>query len=238
MFLFVTWHGVEVYIPPLHLFSLQTSVLSFLTHNAPLLFPGLPLEALGLKNDKSMDAGECGYCKEMKYFLKRLTHLCFCTEGQDNRQIWDKKEFFFKGRCFGLSSFFCSMHFILFLNAFVYFYVVNFHHRDLEHVSVFDLPLPAVCGIRSSMSFRTSVTEIKVLDQSVGGCSEMLYGMWCVCMSFWCCPGCWELSSVTLASHSSLEDGILQFMYRKKYALLQLNRKFVQKLRGKNTGCM
>lgn len=179
MFLFVTWHGVEVYIPPLHLFSLQTSVLSFLTHNASLLFPGLPLEVLGLKNDKSTDAGECGYCKEMKYFLKRLTHLCFCTEGQDNRQVWDKKEFFFKGRCFGLSSFFCSMHFILFLDAFVYFYLVNFHHRDLEHSSVFDLPLPALCGTRSSMCFRTSVTEIKVLDQSVGGCSEMLYGMWC-----------------------------------------------------------
>lgn len=38
---------------------------------------------------------------------------------------------------------------------------------------------------------------------------------------------------MTLASPSSLEDGILQFMYRKKYALLQLNSRFVQKLRGK-----
>ena len=181
-------HGQEGYIPSFCLFLPQTSVLLFLTHNASLSFPGLPLEALGLRNDKSTDAGEYGHGKEMKHFLKCLTHLCFCTEGQASHHVWDKKEYFFKVRCFGLSSFFCSMHFVLFLNAFVYFHLVNFHHKDLEHGGVFDLPLPALCGTCSSVSFRSSVTEIKVLDQSVRGCSEMLYGMQCACLLFWCCP--------------------------------------------------
>lgn len=59
------------------------------------------------------------------------------------------------------------MHFILFLYDFVYFHLVNFHRWDLEQGGVFDLLLLAVCGTHSSVSFRTSVTRTKVLDENV-----------------------------------------------------------------------
>lgn len=66
-------------------------MLLFLAHNESLSFSGLPLEALRLKDGKSMDAGGHRHCKDMKYFLKSLKYLSFCTEGQGNHQMWDEK---------------------------------------------------------------------------------------------------------------------------------------------------
>lgn len=123
---------------------------------------------------------------------------------------------------FGWSSSFCSIHFILFLNVFVYFYLVNFYHRDLDHGSDCDVPLSLRCGICSSLSFRASVTEVKVLHWSVRGCLEIFYEM-CSCVHVLVLAlvsGSSVLSPC--ASLSSLKERILQFMYRKKYALLQL----------------
>lgn len=115
VFLFDTCYGQEGYIPSFRLLSPQTSVLLFLTCNASLSFPGLPLEALGLKSDKSTNTGECRHCKEMKYFLKYLTHLCFCTEGQGSHEIWNKSEFLFQVRYFGLLPFFAACALVCFV---------------------------------------------------------------------------------------------------------------------------
>lgn len=87
---------------------------------------------------------------------------------------------------FGLSSSFCSLHFVLFLSAFVYLYLVSFSHRDLDHGSVCDDPLSLLCGTCSSLSFSASVTEVNVLDWSVRGCLEKFYGMCSVYLLFWC----------------------------------------------------
>lgn len=67
--------------------------------------------------------------KRLIFFFSRACHV-YAAEGQVNHQIWDKKEFFFKVRCFGLPSFFCRMDFVQFLNASVYFHLVNFHRGD------------------------------------------------------------------------------------------------------------
>lgn len=132
------------------------------------------------------------------------------------------------------------MHFGLFPNTFVYFHLANFHHRDLEHGSVFDLPLPALCGTRSSVSSRTSVTEIKVLDQSVRGCSEMLYGMRCACMSFWWCP--WLLRTQLCDLGKSFQPQRRHtaiYVQEKNMHYSQLNSEFVQIILGvKSTGRM
>lgn len=80
-----------------------------------------------------------------------------------------------------------------------------------------------------------SKRQIKVLED--------VHKRFMTCGVHACCagvaPGSQELSPVTLASPSSLEDSKLQFVCRKKYTLLQQNSKFMQKiLRGKNTGHM